>query len=210
RLPPGDGHAARTGDAGQVVRVPVGGLLDAPVRPGEGQRRARRDLHLDRLQLERTEDADAGHARRRARRAGRPGAARVGGAGRRLGQAHGRGPRPAGDHRHGQPRPLRRGGPEGLRRRRLAGAAVSEDPIPDTPLLDRERLLRGYRMNKMAMGLGDPANRAAFLADEAAYLDRFGLTDEEKTAVLNRDWREMIRLGGNLFFILKISAVDPV
>lgn len=82
--------------------------------------------------------------------------------------------------------------------------------IPDTPLLDRQHQLRGYRLNKMAMGLSDPANRAAFKADEGAYLDRFGLTDEERSAVLRRDWREMIRLGGNLFFVLKISAVDPV
>lgn len=88
------------------------------------------------------------------------------------------------------------------------GAAT--DRIPDTPLLDRARSLRGYRINKMAMGLGQPANREAFLADEAAYLDRFGLAPEEKAAVLARDWREMVRLGGNLFFILKISAVDPV
>jgi protocatechuate 4,5-dioxygenase alpha chain len=72
------------------------------------------------------------------------------------------------------------------------------DRIPDTPLLDRERRL------------GDPANRAAFKADEPAYLDRFGLSEEEKAAVLSRDWTEMVRLGGNLFFILKISAVDPV
>lgn len=84
------------------------------------------------------------------------------------------------------------------------------DRIPDTPLLDRSRQLRGYRMNKMAMGLGQPANRAAFLADEAAYLDRFGLSDQEKSAILARNWREMVRLGGNLFFLLKISAVDPV
>ena len=82
--------------------------------------------------------------------------------------------------------------------------------IPDTPLLDRKHQLGGYRLNKMAMGLSDPANREAFLADEAAYLDRFGLTEEERSAVMRRDWREMIRLGGNLFFVLKISAVDPV
>jgi len=83
------------------------------------------------------------------------------------------------------------------------------DQIPDTPLFDRPRSLHGYRLNKMAMGLGDPANRAAFKADEKAYLDRFGLSDAEKRAVLARDWREMVRLGGNIFFVLKISAVDP-
>jgi protocatechuate 4,5-dioxygenase alpha subunit len=87
---------------------------------------------------------------------------------------------------------------------------MSADRIPDTPLFDRDRQRRGYRLNKMAMGLSRPENREAFKADEEAYLDRFGLTFEEKAAVRGRDWREMVRLGGNLFFILKISAVDPV
>jgi protocatechuate 4,5-dioxygenase alpha chain len=89
-------------------------------------------------------------------------------------------------------------------------APHGEDRIPDTPLFDRQRALRGYRINKMAMGLSQAANREAFLQDEDAYLDRFGLTAEEKEAVRTRNWREMVRLGGNLFFILKISAVDPV
>jgi protocatechuate 4,5-dioxygenase alpha chain len=86
----------------------------------------------------------------------------------------------------------------------------SDDRIPETPLFDRKRSLGGYRINKMAMSLKDPANRDAFKQDESAFLDRFGLTSEEKEAVMSRNWREMVRLGGNLFFILKISAVDPV
>ena len=44
--------------------------------------------------------------------------------------------------------------------------AQEEDRIPDTPFFDRKRSLRGYRINKMAMGLGDPANREAFRQDE--------------------------------------------
>lgn len=89
-------------------------------------------------------------------------------------------------------------------------AVRDEDRIPDIPLFDRKRALRGYRINKMAMGLGSPANRQAFRQDEEAYLDRFGLSAEEKAAVMSRNWREMVRLGGNVFFILKISAIDPV
>ena len=81
--------------------------------------------------------------------------------------------------------------------------------IPETPLFDRGGSIRGYKMNKMAMALSQAANRDAFRADEEAYLERFGLTGEEKSAVMARDWHEMVRLGGNLFFILKISAVDP-
>ena len=81
--------------------------------------------------------------------------------------------------------------------------------IPDTPLFDRDSDLHGYKLNKMAMSLGQPDNRAAFKADEDAYLRRFGLDDATRAAVAARDWHEMVRLGGNLFFILKISAIDP-
>lgn len=84
------------------------------------------------------------------------------------------------------------------------------DRIPETPIFDRARANYGYQLNKMAMSLVHAENREAFKSDEAAYLDRYGLTDEQKAAVKARDWEEMVRLGGNLFFILKISAVDPV
>lgn len=85
---------------------------------------------------------------------------------------------------------------------------ADKDTIPETPLFDRPRALRGYKLNKMTNGLSIPANREAFLADEAAYIDSFGLSEEEKTAVMSRDWHKMVCLGGNLFFILKITAVD--
>ncbi len=83
------------------------------------------------------------------------------------------------------------------------------DRIPQTPLFDRDRANAGYALNKMAMGLSTPEGRAAFLADEGGYLDRFALSPEQRAAVQARDWAEMVRLGGNLFYILKISAVDP-
>lgn len=81
--------------------------------------------------------------------------------------------------------------------------------IPATPLFDRKGNLQGYKLNKMAMSLGVAANREAFKADEDGYLRRYGLDDATRAAVGARDWHEMVRLGGNLFFILKISAVDP-
>lgn len=81
--------------------------------------------------------------------------------------------------------------------------------IAPTPLFDRDANLQGYKLNKMAMSLGIPANREAFKADEDAFLRSYGLDDETRAAVLSRNWHEMVRLGGNLFFILKISAIDP-
>lgn len=82
--------------------------------------------------------------------------------------------------------------------------------IPETPLFDRQRSLDGYRLNKMAMSLSSPENREAFRTDESAFMDRYKLTSQEKKAVTDRDWHEMVRLGGNLFFILKITAIDPI
>ncbi|MBW8300358.1 MAG: alpha/beta fold hydrolase [Hydrogenophaga sp.] len=93
--------------------------------------------------------------------------------------------------------------------RRFGRPMLELPTILDTPLFDRAGSIRGYRLNKMAMALGKPANREAFKGNEEAYLDSFGLTAEEKDAVMRRDWHEMVRLGGNLFFILKIAAVDP-
>lgn len=81
--------------------------------------------------------------------------------------------------------------------------------IAETPLLDRQASIRGYKLNKMAMALATPEGRQAFRADEPAFLDRFGLDADTRAAVLARDWRQMVALGGNLFYILKIAAVDP-
>lgn len=89
------------------------------------------------------------------------------------------------------------------------GQVIGADRIPETPLFDRARGLSGYALNKMAMGLSTPQGRAAFLDNESAYLDCFDLTPDQRRAVMARDWADMVRLGGNLFYLLKISAVDP-
>jgi len=83
------------------------------------------------------------------------------------------------------------------------------DRIPETPLFDRQRNLRGYRLNKATMDLRHSERRDAFRRDPDAYLDGYGLSAEEKRAVLAADWRELVRLGGNVFFVLKIAAIHP-
>ena len=69
-----------------------------------------------------------------------------------------------------------------------------------------ERSRAGYRLNRMAMSLTDPANRAAFVADEAGYLQGMGLTDAEIDLVRQRDWKAMIEAGGNIYLIIKIAG----
>lgn len=80
--------------------------------------------------------------------------------------------------------------------------------IPGTTLFDAEQSRRGFHLNQFCMSLMKAENRTAFKADERAYLDRWPMTEEQKDAVLRRDWNGMIALGGNIYFTSKIAATD--
>ena len=82
------------------------------------------------------------------------------------------------------------------------------DDIPGTYVQDSVQLRRGYHLNMFCMSLNDAGNRDAFRADEAAYLDRFPMTDAQRRAVLARDWLGMLRLGGNIYYTFKLATFD--
>src|SRR5437016_8340454 len=58
------------------------------------------------------------------------------------------------------------------------------------------------------MSLMKPENRTRFKADERAYLDGWPMSEEQKRAVLDRDYSRMISLGGNIYFLAKLFATD--
>jgi protocatechuate 4,5-dioxygenase, alpha chain len=82
------------------------------------------------------------------------------------------------------------------------------EDIPGTTVFDAQRSRQGYWLNQFCMSLMKAENRAAFKADEAAYLDRFAMSPEQKQSVLKRDWNRMIELGGNIYFTAKLGATD--
>jgi protocatechuate 4,5-dioxygenase, alpha chain len=82
------------------------------------------------------------------------------------------------------------------------------DDIPGTTLFDAQRSRQGYHLNMFCMSLMKAENRAAFKANEAAYLDRFPLTKEQRDAVLEREWNRLIGLGGNIYFLAKLFSTD--
>ena len=82
------------------------------------------------------------------------------------------------------------------------------DDIPGTYVQDSVQLRKGYHLNMFCMSLNDAGNRDDFRADEAAYLDRFPMTEAQRRAVLARDWLEMLRLGGNIYYTFKLAAFD--
>ena len=80
--------------------------------------------------------------------------------------------------------------------------------IPGTTVFDAEQSRKGYHLNMFCMSLMKPENRAAFKANERAYLDKWPMTEEQKQTVLKRDWNGMLQLGGNIYFTSKIAATD--
>ena len=82
------------------------------------------------------------------------------------------------------------------------------DDIPGTKVFNAMRSRQAYHLHKFCMSLMQADNRAAFKADERAYLDRFRMSEEQKQAVLTRDFTRLIDLGGNIYFLVKLSNTD--
>jgi protocatechuate 4,5-dioxygenase, alpha chain len=80
--------------------------------------------------------------------------------------------------------------------------------IPGTTVFDAEQARRGYALNMFCMSLMKATNRDRFRANERAYVDEWSMTEEQKQAVLDRDYNRMISLGGNIYFLAKIFATD--
>jgi protocatechuate 4,5-dioxygenase, alpha chain len=80
-------------------------------------------------------------------------------------------------------------------------------PIPGTPIFGADAARRGYALNRMCYSFNDPANRAAFLADEDAYCARFGLTPQQRQAVRERDVLAMLEAGGNIYYLAKLAGI---
>jgi|SRR5579871_1300881 len=80
------------------------------------------------------------------------------------------------------------------------------DVLVGTTVFTGERSRAGYRINKMAMTLTDPAKRAEFVADEPGYMLGLGLSDEEIDMVRRRDWKSMLESGGSIYLLIKIAG----
>ncbi|GAB1266588.1 hypothetical protein NBRC116493_35190 [Aurantivibrio infirmus] len=82
--------------------------------------------------------------------------------------------------------------------------------VPGTTIFDAEMSRKGYHLNQFCMSLMKAENREKFKADERAYLDQWPMDEEQKQGVLNRDYNQMISLGGNIYFLAKIFSSDGI
>jgi len=80
--------------------------------------------------------------------------------------------------------------------------------IPGTVIFDADQARKGYHLNQFCMSLMKADNRVRFKRDERAYLDEWPMSEEQKQAVLARDFNQMIALGGNIYFLAKLFSTD--
>ncbi|GHA65120.1 hypothetical protein GCM10010372_76100 [Streptomyces tauricus] len=87
---------------------------------------------------------------------------------------------------------------------------TSKPAVSGTYVFDIADNRQGYAINKLCSTLTTPASRASFLADEADYCDRFDMKPLQRTALLERDWRLLLDLGGSIFYVYKLAMVDKL
>jgi len=81
------------------------------------------------------------------------------------------------------------------------------EDIPGTYVFDITQSQKGYALNKFCETLNRAEGREQFLNNEAAYLDTFEMTGEQKEAVKKREINKLLELGGNIYYVFKIAAV---
>ncbi len=79
--------------------------------------------------------------------------------------------------------------------------------IAGSDVFDLAMSWRGRRINRMCNALSQPHERDAYRQDEEAFLARFGLTEEEKRLVRERDFGGLLQAGGNIYYLLKLGVV---
>ena len=79
--------------------------------------------------------------------------------------------------------------------------------IEGTTIFEGGQALKGYQLNKMCFSFNDPENRKAFLADQAAYMDKYKLTPEQREALASGSVLKMIEAGGNAYYLAKLAGM---
>ena len=88
-----------------------------------------------------------------------------------------------------------------------APVLTASHEIFGTTLFDGDQARKGYALNKMCFSFNHAENRAAFKADEDAYIRRYGLNAEQAQAIRSRDVLGLLAAGGNVYYLAKFAGI---
>ncbi len=80
--------------------------------------------------------------------------------------------------------------------------------IPGTTVFDGDMARIGFHLNQFCMSLQSEENRKAFFADERGYMSKWPMSEEQIQAVLERDLNRLLALGGNIYYLVKITMAE--
>lgn len=80
------------------------------------------------------------------------------------------------------------------------------NPYPGSYLLTVSLAQQAYRLSAFCRSLMDPAQRAAFKANEDECMRAAGLDEAEMAMVRARDWLAMVRYGVNHFLVFRVAG----
>ena len=86
-------------------------------------------------------------------------------------------------------------------------ATQPKDLPPEIDVFDEEASRNGFRLNKAAYSLKHPEQRNLFQQNEEAWMNQFGLTEEEKQLIRQRDWIALWRRGMSIYTRTKLIGV---
>ena len=82
------------------------------------------------------------------------------------------------------------------------------ETIPGTRVFTAARAREGYQLNQFCFSLMKAENRDRWKVDERAYLSDWPLSDQQKDALIARDYNRLLDLGGNIYFLAKVFSTD--
>lgn len=83
----------------------------------------------------------------------------------------------------------------------------SSRPIAGTTIFDGAQAQKGYALNKMCFSFNSADNRAAFRADEEAYMRQYGLNEQQSVAIRKRNVLGLLAAGGNVYYLAKFAGI---
>jgi protocatechuate 4,5-dioxygenase, alpha chain len=102
-------------------------------------------------------------------------------------------------------------GPPGMRHsgkeERMSLVTHEELAIPGTYMFDGKAAMKGYALNKMCYSFNEAKNREEFLRDEDAYSTKYGLNEEQRKAVRERNVLALIHAGGCIYYLAKFAGI---
>ena len=78
---------------------------------------------------------------------------------------------------------------------------------PGTVLFDGAQARKGYALNRMCYSFNQAANREAFVRDEDAYCAKYGLNEEQREAIRQRNVLALLAAGGNAYYLAKFAGI---